>query len=420
MKKRMISLLIGAAMITGALAGTAMAEESGKALKIAILSSPSGVDDGSFNETSYNGILSFIESHPDCTVTPVKEETGDVAACIQTASDIVADYDVLVCDGFQFAAISGIAADNPDKYFIIVDTNPTDADGNEVTMDNVYGMSFKREQAGFCAGIAAALETTTGKVAVSTDLGKGEARVIAVGGDFFQFHPIWLTSGNYISQSDFMQDRVLLDEELAWLLFGGTELTGMQLKINGVPFVVAGVIQREQDVFSRRAYTDGMGLFMSFDAYRQLNEDAGIDCYEFVMGEPVKGFALNLTREKFPIGRGEILQNTGRFTFSRLWKILEAYGTRSMQTRGIIYPYWENACRSAEDECALFMLLGFLFAVYPLVLVTVALVHLFKSGKEKLTEEILPDVSDRVEEAVRVRQRRAWERQQERRGKHEK
>ena len=35
MKKRMISLLIGAAMITGALAGTAMAEESGKALKIA-------------------------------------------------------------------------------------------------------------------------------------------------------------------------------------------------------------------------------------------------------------------------------------------------------------------------------------------------------------------------------------------------
>lgn len=262
--------------------------------------------------------------------------------------------------------------------------------------------------------------STTGKVSVSTDLGKGEARVIAVGGDFFQFHPIWLASGNYISQSDFMQDRVLLDEELAWMLFGGTELTGMQLKINGVPFVVAGVIQREQDMFSRRAYTDGMGLFMSFDAYRQLNEDAGIDCYEFVMGEPVKGFALNLTREKFPIGRGEILQNTGRFTFSRLWKILEAYGTRSMQTRGIIYPYWENACRSAEDECALFMLLGFLFAVYPLVLVTVTLVHLFKSGKEKLTEEILPDVSDRVEEAVRVRQRRAWERQQERRGKHEK
>ena len=171
MKKKLISLLIGAAMVSAAFAGTAMAESEGPALKIAILSSPSGVDDGSFNETSYNGILSFIETHPECTVTPVKEETGDVAACIQTASDIVADYDVLVCDGFQFAAISGIAADNPDKYFIIVDTNPTDAEGDEVTMENVYGMSFKREQAGFCAGIAAALETTTNKVAVVNGVG---------------------------------------------------------------------------------------------------------------------------------------------------------------------------------------------------------------------------------------------------------
>lgn len=30
-------------------------------LKIAIVTSPSGVDDGSFNEDNYNGILSFIE-----------------------------------------------------------------------------------------------------------------------------------------------------------------------------------------------------------------------------------------------------------------------------------------------------------------------------------------------------------------------
>ena len=261
--------------------------------------------------------------------------------------------------------------------------------------------------------------STTGKVAVSTDLGKGEARVIVVGGDFFQFHPLWLCSGNYISESDVMKDRVLLDEDLAWLLFGGTELTGMQLKINGIPFVVAGVVQREQDLFNRRAYTDGMGLFMSFDAYKQLNTDAGIDCYELVMGEPVDGFALKLAREKFPIGRGEIIQNTDRFTFSRLWDIVFAYGTRSMQTRGIIYPYWENACRSAEDECALFMLLGFLFAVFPAVMIIRACINGLRRGKEKLTEDIIPGISDRVGEAVRVRQRRSWERKQEKRGKHE-
>ena len=262
--------------------------------------------------------------------------------------------------------------------------------------------------------------STTGKVQVATDLGRGEARVVAVGGEFFQFHPILLLSGNYISESDFMKDRVLLDEELAWMLFGGTDLTGMEMRIEGHPFVVAGVIRREQDMFSRLAYTDGMGLFMSYEAYSSINEEAGIDCYELVMGEPVKGFALNLVMNKFPIGRGEIIKNTDRFSFTRLMRILTAFGTRSMQTRGIIYPYWENASRSAEDHCALYMLLGFLFALFPLIHVSLSTVRLLRRGRDKLRDEIVPDVSDRIGEAIRVRQRRAWERKQEKRGKHEK
>ena len=259
--------------------------------------------------------------------------------------------------------------------------------------------------------------SAVGKLRVSTALGSGEARVIAVGGDFFQFHPRRLLSGNYIAESDYMKDRVLLDEDLAWLLFGGTELTGMELRIAGVPFVVAGVIQREQDSFSRLAYTDGMGLYMSYEAFSQLDESAGIDCYELVMGEPVRGFTMNLVREKFPIGRGEIVQNTDRFRFSRLWKVLLAFGTRSMQTRGIVYPYWENACRSAEDFCALYMLFGVLLAVFPLSYTVLNVIYLLRKGKDKLTEQVLPDVSDHIEEAVRVRQRRSWEKKH---GKHEK
>ena len=143
-------------------------EEAGgeAALKIAIVSSPSGVDDGSFNEDNYNGILTFIESHPDCTVTPVQETTGDVAAAVQAVADIVADYDVIVCCGFQCAGISTIAEENPDVDFILVDSFPSDAEGNEVTVDNIYAMQFAEQESGFFAGMAAALETTTGKVAV--------------------------------------------------------------------------------------------------------------------------------------------------------------------------------------------------------------------------------------------------------------
>jgi basic membrane protein A len=151
--------------------GAPEAEDAGNeagsdALKIAIVSSPSGVDDGSFNEDNYNGILAFIESHPDATVTPVREETGDTAAAVQAVQDIVADYDVIVCCGFQFAAIGAIANDNPDVKFLLVDSYPSDAEGTEVACDNVYAMQFKEQESGFFAGMAAALETQSGKVAV--------------------------------------------------------------------------------------------------------------------------------------------------------------------------------------------------------------------------------------------------------------
>mgnify|MGYP002509983788 FL=1 len=180
MKKRVIGLLLCGVMAFSMLAAgcssnnTAPEEQQQNntnattegGLKIAIVSSPSGVDDGSFNQNNYEGILRFIENHPDASVTPVKEETGDTAAAVQAVADIVADYNVIVCCGFQFAGIGSIAQDNPNVDFILVDSNPTDAEGNEIEAANVYAMTFAEQESGFYAGVAAALETKTNKVAV--------------------------------------------------------------------------------------------------------------------------------------------------------------------------------------------------------------------------------------------------------------
>ncbi|MBR2503251.1 MAG: BMP family ABC transporter substrate-binding protein [Oscillospiraceae bacterium] len=173
MKKLMALVLAGAMALSMVACGgsePAPAPESdapaAEGLKIAIVSSPSGVDDGSFNENNYNGILAFIEANEGATVTPVREETGDVAAAVQAVADIVADYDAIVCCGFQFAGIATLAQENPEVSFILVDSNPSDETGAEVAVDNIYAMTFKEQESGFCAGIAAAMETKTGKVAV--------------------------------------------------------------------------------------------------------------------------------------------------------------------------------------------------------------------------------------------------------------
>ena len=57
--------------------------------------------------------------------------------------------------------------------------------------------------------------STTGKVYTDGKHGRGEASVIAVGGDYFDFHPLRLLSGDYIRQSDLMKDRIILSEDVA-------------------------------------------------------------------------------------------------------------------------------------------------------------------------------------------------------------
>jgi len=177
--KKALALLLTAAMIlsmaacgssqtaatTAAPAATETAQ-TGAALKIAICSSPSGVDDGSFNTDNYNGILDFIAANPASTVTPVREETGDTTAAVQAVADIVADYDVIICCGYQFSGIGQLAEENPNTKFILVDSFPTNAAGEEKEYANVYAMQFKEQESGFLAGVAAAMTTKTGKVAV--------------------------------------------------------------------------------------------------------------------------------------------------------------------------------------------------------------------------------------------------------------
>lgn len=141
--------------------------ESDKApLNICIVTS-SGVDDGSFNENCYDGIKAYLENHPDSRVTDVKE--ADFSKLIPTVEGLVGDYDAFVLPGYNFAAVGEVAQNNPDKYFIVVDSTVTDAEGNTLQaadLGNVYTMTFQEEQSGFFAGLAAALSTQSNKVAV--------------------------------------------------------------------------------------------------------------------------------------------------------------------------------------------------------------------------------------------------------------
>ena len=257
--------------------------------------------------------------------------------------------------------------------------------------------------------------SAVGDVRVTGDHGSSDAAVTAVGGSFFRFHPLRLLSGSYISEEDMMDDRVVLDRELAWRLFGGEELEGMTVTLGADPrpYVIAGVVEREQDFASKKAHAGGMGLYMSFRAYSALSAGgsggasgsggAVIDCYELVMPQPVKGFAEGIVKEGLGLQDGEVLNNTGRFGVPALWSILRSFGSRSMHLTNVRYPYWENAARCVEDWCVLFFALALVFAAIPALMAAgMGLVGLIRL-KDYLGKKLPALASDTVERHRRKR-----------------
>ncbi len=168
--KKLLALALASVMALSLVAcGGGDKTAKGGGPKIAVVSSPSGVDDGSFNQDIYNGILKFVEENEGATVNPIRESSGDSAAAVQAVAEVVGEYDVIVCNGFQFAGIGDVAKDNPDTTFILIDAWPT-VEGTELAADaplpNVYAAYYAEQESGFYAGMAAALSTATGKVAV--------------------------------------------------------------------------------------------------------------------------------------------------------------------------------------------------------------------------------------------------------------
>lgn len=214
-----------------------------------------------------------------------------------------------------------------------------------------------------------------GTLKVTGERGSAEVKVAGVDGDFFRFHPLQLRSGSYLSESDLMQDRVILDEELAWKLFGGMDLTGLSVTIGTADYYVAGVVSREEDRYSTLAYTDGAGMFMSYSALKQCAEATGISCYEIVLPDPITSFGKNLVQENFPLNGGVLVENSSRYTLGNLLTVIGDFGQRSMGRNGIIYPYWENAVRMTEDLAALLLVLTVLFAALPAISLTVMVIR---------------------------------------------
>lgn len=213
--------------------------------------------------------------------------------------------------------------------------------------------------------------SVTGKMNLSTENAAKEVNVIGVSDSFFLFHPVQLLNGSYFDENMIMKDGVILDEETAFLLYGSDDVVGMPVYIGDIPYYIRGVAVRDDSYFARKAGLSQPVCFVSVDTLKTHGTIEGSYTYEVVMPEPVEGFAkdavttaLNDTEQKI-----DVVENSSRFSFDAKKEIVLDFGVRSMSRNSILYPYWENIARAAEDIC------GLLF-VFQMISFTVAMVLL--------------------------------------------
>lgn len=122
-----------------------------------------GVDDGSFNETAYNGLVR-AESELGIQVDYLESQSEtDFQPNMQAFTS--QDCDIIIPVGFLLAEVTGEAAEaNPDQKFAIVDYANAFGEDFSTSYDNVLGLTFNTSEAAFLAGYAAAAYTETGTV----------------------------------------------------------------------------------------------------------------------------------------------------------------------------------------------------------------------------------------------------------------
>ncbi len=209
--------------------------------------------------------------------------------------------------------------------------------------------------------------SSQGQLVISSERGSVEVRAFGVGGDFFQFHPLTLLDGNYFDGSDENGDGVVIDETVAWQLFGSNHVSGMEVEINGAVYPIRGVVRSDAGIFSEAVNEGAATIYVSYDILEGEDSKLSLHCYEVLLANPVKNFGKDAVVKSLGLEEQyyELIECSARYDLAHRFEIIKDFGVRSMTTKNIVFPYWENRARGYEDISALFLVLEIICMIYP-------------------------------------------------------
>lgn len=161
MRKKLLATVLAAVMTTAMLAGCSNSgspSSSGASqFKVAMVTDTGGVNDQSFNQSSWEGLQAFGKS----TGTTVKYLESKQATDYESNLDKLADDNNNLIWGIGFAmadAVTNAAKANPSISYAIIDNAYPN------TPSNVTGVVFRAQESSFIVGYIAGKTTKTNKV----------------------------------------------------------------------------------------------------------------------------------------------------------------------------------------------------------------------------------------------------------------
>jgi basic membrane protein A and related proteins len=126
-------------------------------LKACMVLDVGGVDDHSFNQSSWGGLQAANKANPNIKISFVPSSSQNDYTPNLTAETNKGCDTVIAVGGLMTDAVTKIAKKNPDQQYAQIDSSSSGP--------NVYGLQYNTAQGGFLGGYLAAGMSKTGKVA---------------------------------------------------------------------------------------------------------------------------------------------------------------------------------------------------------------------------------------------------------------
>ena len=151
--KKLVSVFLALVLVLG-LSSVAFADD---AYELALVTDIGTIDDKSFNQGSWEGLVKYAEENSITYKYYQPKEVSNDEYLNTIALAVEGGAKVIVCPGFNFEEAIFLAQDMyPETSFILIDGEPHDADYAEYrTEQNVAAILYAEQQAGYLAGYAA-------------------------------------------------------------------------------------------------------------------------------------------------------------------------------------------------------------------------------------------------------------------------